>query len=106
MPLPAVNTKDLAKRKACSKQTSWTTVELGAVAVRARMRRIERGGSAWPSDHLIWMLVELLTELEKALNAQASLGYRLHTISTASSGTKGLGGGDRIQATMVFENII
>lgn len=46
-----------------------------------------------------------LTELEKALNAQASLGYRLHTITTASSGSKGLGGGDRIQATMVFERI-
>ena len=46
-----------------------------------------------------------LTELENALNAQASLGYRLHTITTASSGSKGLGGGDRIQATMVFERI-
>lgn len=46
-----------------------------------------------------------LTELEKALNAQASRGYRLHTITTAASGSKGLGGGDRIQATMVFEKI-
>jgi hypothetical protein len=44
-----------------------------------------------------------LTELEKAINAQAALGYRLHTISTAASVSKGLGGGDRIQATMVFE---
>lgn len=46
-----------------------------------------------------------LTELENAINAQAALGYRLHTISTAASGSKGLGGGDRIQATMVFERI-
>ncbi|MCW2673440.1 MAG: hypothetical protein JWP14_2029 [Frankiales bacterium] len=46
-----------------------------------------------------------LTELEKALNAQAAQGYRLHTITTASSGSKGLGGGDRIQATMVFERL-
>lgn len=46
-----------------------------------------------------------LTELERALNAQASLGNRLHTIATASSGSKGLGGGDRIQATMVFERL-
>ena len=46
-----------------------------------------------------------LTELEHALNAQCALGYRLHTITTASSGSKGLGGGDRIQATMVFERI-
>lgn len=46
-----------------------------------------------------------LTELEKAINTQAALGYRLHTITTASSGSKGLGGGDRIQATMVFERL-
>jgi Domain of unknown function (DUF4177) len=46
-----------------------------------------------------------LTELENAINAQAALGYRLHTITTAASGSKGFGGGDRIQATMVFERI-
>jgi hypothetical protein len=46
-----------------------------------------------------------LTELEKAINSQASLGYRLHTISTTASGSKGFGGGDRIQATMVFERL-
>jgi hypothetical protein len=46
-----------------------------------------------------------LTELEAAINAQAALGYRLHTISTSSSGSKGLAGGDRIQATMVFERL-
>lgn len=46
-----------------------------------------------------------LTELERTLNAQAALGYRLHTITTASSGSTGFGGGDRIQATMVFERI-
>ncbi|MFT4158060.1 MAG: DUF2510 domain-containing protein [Microbacterium sp.] len=46
-----------------------------------------------------------LTELEKAINAQAALGYRLHTITTASSGSTGFGGGDRIQATLVFEKL-
>ena len=46
-----------------------------------------------------------LTELEHVINEQASKGYRLHTISTASGGSKGLLGGDRIQATMVFERI-
>jgi hypothetical protein len=46
-----------------------------------------------------------LTELEKAINSQAELGYRLHTISTAASGSKGFGGGDRVQATMVFERL-
>lgn len=47
-----------------------------------------------------------LTELENVINHQASKGYRLHTISTANGGSKGLGGGDRIQATMVFEKIV
>lgn len=47
-----------------------------------------------------------LTELENVINRQASKGYRLHTISTANGGSKGLGGGDRIQATMVFEKIV
>lgn len=47
-----------------------------------------------------------LTELEDAINKQAAQGYRLHTISTSSSGSKGLvGGGDRIQATLVFERL-
>lgn len=46
-----------------------------------------------------------LTELEQVINKQAQKGYRLHTISTANGGSKGLGGGDRIQATMVFEKI-
>ena len=46
-----------------------------------------------------------LTELEKVINEQASKGYRLHTISTANGGSKGFGGGDRIQATLVFEKI-
>ena len=43
-----------------------------------------------------------LTELEDVINKQASIGYRLHTITTANGGSKGLGGGDRIQATMVL----
>lgn len=46
-----------------------------------------------------------LTELEEAINYQASKGYRLHTITTSNGGSKGLLGGDRIQATMVFEKI-
>ena len=44
-----------------------------------------------------------LTELENAINAQAAKGWRLHTITTTSGCSKGLGGGDRIQATLVFE---
>lgn len=46
-----------------------------------------------------------LTELENIINEQASKGYRLHTISTTSSSSTGLLGGDRIQATMIFEKL-
>lgn len=46
-----------------------------------------------------------LTELEVIINRQAAKGYRLHTMSTTSSGSKGAGGGDRIQATLVFEKL-
>lgn len=46
-----------------------------------------------------------LTNLQEAINKQAALGYRLHTITTSSSGSKGFFGGDKIQATMVFERI-
>ena len=44
--------------------------------------------------------------IESVINRQAALGYRLHTITTASSGSTGFGGGDRIQATMVFEKLV
>lgn len=47
-----------------------------------------------------------LTELEAVINEQASKGYRLHTIATSNGGSKGMLGGDRIQATMVFEKLI
>ena len=46
-----------------------------------------------------------LTELEEVINKQAQKGYRLHTIATSNGGSKGLAGGDRIQATLVFEQI-
>ena len=46
-----------------------------------------------------------LVELENVINKQTSKGYKLHTISTSSSGSKGMLGGDRIQATMVFEKL-
>ena len=44
-----------------------------------------------------------LAELEDVLNEHAARGWRLHTISTASAYSAGLAGGDRIQATLVFE---
>ena len=46
-----------------------------------------------------------LSELENVINSQAAKGYRLHTITTTSAHSTGLGGGDRIQATMVFEKL-
>ncbi|EHR35653.1 DUF4177 domain-containing protein [Helcococcus kunzii] len=48
---------------------------------------------------------ENLTELEEVINRQAQKGYRLHTIATSNGGSKGLLGGDRIQATLVFESL-
>lgn len=47
-----------------------------------------------------------LTELEDVINQQAQKGYRLHTCTTSNGGSKGLGGGDRIQATLIFEKIV
>lgn len=47
-----------------------------------------------------------LTELEDIINNQVRKGYRLHTMSTSNGGSKGLMGGDRIQATLVFEKIV
>ena len=46
-----------------------------------------------------------LTDLEEVINAQVAKGYRLHTMSTANGSSKGFGGGDRIQATLVFERL-
>lgn len=46
-----------------------------------------------------------LTQLENVINNQAAKGYRLHTITTASANSTGWLGGDRIQATLVFEKI-
>jgi len=50
--------------------------------------------------------VSSLTNLQSTINEQAAKGYRLHTISTASSGSKGFLGGDKVQATMIFEKVL
>ncbi len=50
--------------------------------------------------------ISSLSNLQKTINEQAAKGYRLHTISTTSSGSKGFMGGDKIQATMVFEKVL
>lgn len=47
-----------------------------------------------------------LSELEGVINNQVKKGYRLHTFSTSNGGSKGLVGGDRIQATLVFERLV
>ena len=46
-----------------------------------------------------------LTDLENVINEQVAKGYRLHTMATSNGGSKGFGGGDRIQATLVFERL-
>ena len=56
-------------------------------------------------EKLIGTSSKNLSELENVINSQAAKGYRLHTITTTSAHSTGLGGGDRIQATMVFEKL-
>ena len=46
-----------------------------------------------------------LEDLEEVINTQVAKGYRLHTMSTTSGESKGFAGGDRIQATLVFERL-
>ena len=46
-----------------------------------------------------------LADLEAVINDQVAKGYRLHTMSTSNGGSKGFGGGDRIQATLIFERL-
>lgn len=43
--------------------------------------------------------------LQGEINRQVKKGYRLHTITTTSSGSKGFLRGDKIQATLVFERL-
>jgi len=50
--------------------------------------------------------VSSLTNLQRTINEQAAKGYRLHTISTTSSGSKGFLGGEKIQVTMVFVRVL
>ena len=56
-------------------------------------------------EKLIGTASKNISELEEIINTQAAKGYRLHTVSTTSSGSKGLFRGDRIQATVVFEKM-
>ncbi|QJR44211.1 DUF4177 domain-containing protein [Mycoplasma miroungirhinis] len=46
-----------------------------------------------------------LKKLEFVINKQAEKGYKLHTMSVATSHSLGLFGGDRMQATLVFEKV-
>lgn len=46
-----------------------------------------------------------LDDLQYVLNDYFKKGYRLHTVSTSNGGSKGALGGDRIQATVIFEKI-
>ena len=56
-------------------------------------------------EKLIGTASKNLTELENVINRQCAMGYRLHTMSTASAKSSGWFGGDRIQATLVFEKL-
>ena len=82
------------------------TLGMQNVLLEKTLRLHQRGREKVYAE--IWLIgtsSKNLSELEDVINKQADKGYRLHTISTTSGGSKGLGGGDRIQATMVFERI-
>lgn len=49
--------------------------------------------------------IATLSKLQNIINEQYDCGYKLHTITTSESFSKGLFGGDRIQATIIFEKI-
>lgn len=53
-------------------------------------------------EKLIGTASKNLSELEDVINKQADKGYRLHTISTTSGGSKGLGGG-RLKRTFSLQ---
>ena len=76
-------------RLRCTKRGSWCFVQsdLGAHEI-------------WVGRASIWAFAS-----RSRRPCQASKGYRLHTITTASAKSSGFGGGDRIQATMVFEKL-
>jgi hypothetical protein len=53
-------------------------------------------------EKLIGTASKNLSELEDVINKQADKGYRLHTISTTSGGSKGLGCG-RLKRTFSLQ---
>lgn len=57
----------------------------------------------WKKFH--WNEFRQLNRTWKVINAQASKGYRLHTITTASGASGGLLGKNHIQTTIAFEKI-
>lgn len=56
-------------------------------------------------EKLIGTASKNLDELEEVINEYAAAGYRLHTLTTTIVHSTGLAGGDRIQATLVFESL-
>lgn len=56
-------------------------------------------------EKLIGVGSKNLKELEDVINAQCEIGYKLHTCSVSTLDSKGFAGGDRLQATLVFEKI-
>lgn len=46
-----------------------------------------------------------IPELERTINSQASKGYRLHTLTTASANGSGVTRDGKVQVIMVFEKM-
>lgn len=45
------------------------------------------------------------TEIEELCNEQYAQGYKLHTFAQSTSGSTGIGGGDRTVCNLVFERM-
>lgn len=73
--------------------------------------KVDRSGNKYVvlcvilKERLIGVGSKNLKELEDIINAQCKIGYKLHTCSVSTLYSKGFAGGDRLQATLVFEKI-
>ena len=95
-------TPDYRRRPRVRRAGRWPMMSGASVGQRAELRRPP--GRAEGEGDRQW--IGQPDRTRAVINKQAALGYRLHTITTASSGSKGvIGGGERVQATMVFERI-
>lgn len=73
--------------------------------------KVDRSGNKYVvlcvilKERLIGVGSKNLKELEDIINAQCKIGYKLHTCSVSTLDSNGFAGGNRLQATLIFEKI-